>query len=81
VKKKTCNLFEEHDFFKAIECTVNDSKSIIGIGLLSSKKKPSRAGSIKGTKKVFELKDNQYPACLYGSFTDYGLEMLGIEIL
>lgn len=60
---------------------MNDSKNIIGIGLLSNKKKPSRAGNVNGTKKVFDLKDSQYPACLYGSYTEYGLEMLGIEIL
>lgn len=79
--KRSITLFDSEDFFRTLECVCNEKGAIVGIALLSNKGVSSKGGSLEGFRRPFNLGKGDYPACLYGSFSEKGLELFGAEVL
>lgn len=79
--KKPITLFDNEDYFKAIELVFNEKGLIIGVGVTSAKGIVGRAGPSEGTRRPLNISASEYPACIYGSFNSEGIECLGCEIL
>jgi hypothetical protein len=45
----------------------------------SQQGKTIKAGVFDGFKKDIEIKNSEYPCCLYGSYSMEGFEMMGCE--
>lgn len=40
-----------------------------------------KAGIVDGPRKPMSIDRNEHPACLYGSFSEQGIEYFGVEIV
>lgn len=60
---------------------MNDKGIIIGIGIVSAKGVSDRAGPGEGARRPLSISRVEYPVCIYGSFTEKGLELLGAEVV
>lgn len=45
----------------------------------SSQGKTFKAGNLEGLKMQLEMSSKEFPCCFYGSYSERGLELLGIE--
>ena len=76
IKKTTkihCALIDSADYFKGVECISNDKGLIVGLMFVSVKGVTAKAGSFEGNRRPLSIDRNEFPACLYGSFTEQGL--------
>ena len=74
-------LVDGTDYFKAIECITNDKGLVLGLVFLSQKGVTVKAGIFDGPRKPMSIDRNEHPACLYGSFSEQGIELFGAEIV
>jgi hypothetical protein len=70
---------EPGDFFKYFECAISKTNIITGFIAVSMNGKSIQAGVFDTFKKQLELKNREYPCCLYGCYSFEGFEMMGIE--
>ena len=71
LKEKNMKL-ESGDYFRTIECAINQANIIVGVAVTSHQGRTIKAGVFDGFKKDIEIKSSEYPCCLYGSYSMEG---------
>ena len=74
-------LIDSSDYFKGVECVLNNKGIIIGLIFISVKGVTAKGGAFEGNRRPLNIENYQFPGCLYGSFSDQGLEFFGVELV
>jgi hypothetical protein len=53
---------------------------ITGITILSLKNKIIKAGDLSGDRNVLQMKQSEFPMCIFGSLLKDGFENFGVEV-
>ena len=72
---------EPGDFIKTIDVMTGAKGRVVGVSMVSASNVVLKGGAMTASRQPIEMREDEYPVCLYGCLLVDGMEMLGTEMV